>query len=81
MNGHVMCSCARENKIPKLVLEFVRSQRDKDGSHGSMSIAGADMPETRRQVGYQLNREKEAEDAKKIEEKKKLKAEKSAAKG
>ena len=37
------------------------------------------MTETKGQVGYQLNREKEAEDAKKIEEKKKLEAQKAAA--
>ena len=60
------CKCKQNEKIPGMELMFVRAQRSKFGSLSTHMIAGADLPESRKQESDVLKREekKKAEDEK-----------------
>ena len=45
VGAHLTCSCPRDNKIPKLELLFVKSQREKKGEKAGLQIASADFKE------------------------------------
>ena len=57
-NGHIECKCEKQYKIPKIELEFVKSQREKRGI-GGMGIGGVDRVESVRQIKHQANKAKE----------------------
>ena len=46
--AHVLCSCRRANKIPKM--EFMSAQRSKVGEKSTMQIGRVDKVESKRQV-------------------------------
>ena len=47
--AHINCSCPKQNKIPKLELNFVLAQRTKVGDFSAFQIAGNNVKETKRQ--------------------------------
>ena len=44
VKAHTLCSCSKEEKVPVLELEWLRSQREKIGEKGGMQMASADIP-------------------------------------
>ena len=64
--AHAKCKCKQGEKIPGMELMFVRAQRSKFGSLSTHMIAGADLPESRKQESDILKKEekKKAEDEK-----------------
>ena len=71
--AQALCNCEREVKIPQIELAFVKAQREKVGSAGSMQIGGSDIPESKRQEKSLQNKEKEAISQEKAENKRKAK--------
>ena len=49
LGAHLDCICPKEQKIPKLELLFIKTQRDKVGERGGMQIASVDYKEDARQ--------------------------------
>ena len=64
--AHAKCKCKQDEKIPGMELMFVRAQRAKVGSLSTHMIAGADLPESRKQEEQLLKKaeKKKAEDEK-----------------
>ena len=50
---HINCTCPKKDKIPKLELSFVLTQRTKKGEKGEIMIAGADFAEDAKQTAKQ----------------------------
>ena len=57
---HIIFTCSTEEKLPKLELLFIHSQREKTGDKGGMRIGNQDFPESHRQDAYM--KRKHAED-------------------
>ena len=74
VGGHLTCSCPKENKIPKIELLFVKSQRAKDGERGGMQIASVDVKEDLRQRKEAARKGSAISTAAKTNEKEKTKA-------
>ncbi|KAG7176475.1 hypothetical protein Hamer_G029564, partial [Homarus americanus] len=70
-NSHIDCGCPREKKIPVLELEFIKAQRTKAESQGSMQMGSIDYSETKKQIANAKKREQIRE----REQKKKMKSE------
>ena len=77
-DAHAECNCEREFKIPQLELAFVRAQRVKEGSAGSLHIGGSDIRESRRQMEALKNKEKEKTAKEKAADKRKNQSEEAA---
>ena len=58
--AHISCTCPKKEKLPKLELLFIHSQREKTGDKGGMRIGNQDFPESHRQDAYM--KRKHAED-------------------
>ena len=74
VGGHLTCSCPKENKIPKLELLFVKSQRAKVGERGGMQIASVDVKEDLKERKEAARKESVISTAAKTNEKEKTKA-------
>ena len=74
VGGLLTFSCPKENKIPKLELLFVKSQRAKVGERGGMQIASVDVKEDLRQRKEAARKESVISIAAKTNEKEKTKA-------
>ena len=57
--AHILCSCPREEKLPKLELLFIYKQRQKTGEIGGMQIGRPDFPESARQATYLVRKQAE----------------------
>ena len=55
---HTLCSCKREEKVPKLELQWLMSQRKKIGEKGGMQMAAADLPFSKKQNKIAENKAK-----------------------
>ena len=64
--AHIQCKCKMEEKIPVMELRFVRSQREKIGNNSSHMIAGADKPESKKQVEAIEKKKKKKEEDERI---------------
>ena len=60
LGAHLDCTCPRENKIPKLELEFIKTQREKIGEKGGMQISLADSKEDARQKNAEARKVKDS---------------------
>ena len=68
---HLNCDCARESKIPKLDLPYIKDQREKKGTKGHMQMALGDAEETGRQLKATKRKEVEVKRHEEKEAKKK----------
>ena len=66
---HISCSCPLACKIPPLELEFIRDQRAKVGTKGSLQITSVDKEETAKQIKAIERKEAEVKARKAKEEK------------
>ena len=72
IGAHIKCSCPKDQKVPVLDLQWLRSQRDKRGEKGGMQMSLVDQVETKKQRRTEENKamvaEASAKRSKKIEE-------------
>ena len=54
---HIVCTCPREQKIPTEELEWLKSQREKEGECSGMKMAGPDLIATKKYEKFLKNKE------------------------
>ena len=75
VKAHTLCSCTKDEKVPVLELEWLRSQREKIGEKGGMQMASVDLPFTKQVQKKEQNKARKDEARKKREVKEKSLAE------
>jgi len=59
---HQKCVCPKDKKIPRQELNYIRDQRQKHGSKGTLQIGSADWKETTKHNKKILRKQKSAKD-------------------